>query len=195
MAWEEFERNGVKGITGDQPIDELAIALEEIAKDYEERFSRKPSVVELMWAIETVLGSNPTLYVSDPQGLRYGEIIVKRDCETESNYIDPMEYEASAGADPPGYLFVSRRSSRQQNQSELDVIKITKLELQKRNLVCEYEVMTPEISDKMAQTLIVKVLLEEFYDHYFQDKADKIDFINVSSHAYQTVSYAFKRSI
>jgi hypothetical protein len=25
MAWEEFERAGVKGITGDQPIDELAL--------------------------------------------------------------------------------------------------------------------------------------------------------------------------
>lgn len=68
MAWEEFERNGVKGITGDQPIDELAIALAEIAKDYEERFSRKPTIIEIMRAMETVLGSNPTRYVSEERG-------------------------------------------------------------------------------------------------------------------------------
>ncbi len=46
MAWEEFERNGVKGITGNRPIDELAIALTEIARDYEDRFSRKPTSSE-----------------------------------------------------------------------------------------------------------------------------------------------------
>jgi hypothetical protein len=190
MAWEEFERNGVKGITGDQPIDEFAIALEEIAKDYQERFFRKPTIAELMWAMETVLGSNPTRYVSDSEGLKYGEIIVNRDYEAERIHVDPTEYEASAGVDPPGYLFVSRRGSTEQNQAEVDVIKITTLELRERNLVCEYEILTDDISDKMAQTLIVTVLLGDFYDRYFQDKADKINFINVKSHAHHTVEIA-----
>jgi hypothetical protein len=182
MAWEEFERNGVKGVTGDQPIDELALALNEIASHYEDRFSRKPTITELMWAMETVLGSNPTRYVSDPEGLTYGDIIVKRDYSPEDDYdyVDITEYEASAGADPPGYIFVSQRGSQKNNQTEVDVIKITKLDLRERNLQIEYEILTSDISVKMAQTLIQKVVLGEFYERYFDDKVNNINFINVN---------------
>lgn len=187
MAWEEFERNGVKGITGDQPIDELAIALAEIAKDYEERFSRKPTIIEIMRAMETVLGSNPTRYVSDPEGLKYGDIIVNRDYQTERNSVDPTQYEASAGEDPPGYIFVSRRGSRQKNLPLIDVIKITTLDLHERNLICEYEILTENISDQMAQTLILSVVLGEFYDYYYHDKADNIDFIRKTSKTLEKV--------
>jgi hypothetical protein len=70
MAWEEFKRNGVKGITGDQPIYELALALNEIASHYEDRFSRKPTITEIVVALETVLGSNPTRYVCEER--RFG---------------------------------------------------------------------------------------------------------------------------
>ena len=50
MAWEDFERNGVKGMSGDRPIDEFAFALQRITTAYEERFSRKPFVNELLYA-------------------------------------------------------------------------------------------------------------------------------------------------
>jgi hypothetical protein len=184
MAWEEFERNGVKGITGDQPIDELALALNEIASHYEDRFSRKPTITEILWAMETVLGSNPTRYVCDPEGLEYGDIIVNRDYSPKQDYeyVDVNEYEASAGADPPGYIFVSQRASQKNNQTEVDVIKITKLDLQERTLQIEYEILTPDISAKMAQTLISKVVLDEFYDGDFDSEADNINFINFKSH-------------
>ena len=78
MAWEEFERNGVKGISGDRPIDEFAFALQRITTVYEERFSRKPFVNELLYALETVVGTSPARYVSDPEGLSLGEIMVQR---------------------------------------------------------------------------------------------------------------------
>lgn len=184
MAWEEFERNGIKGVTGDQPIDELALALDEIASHYEDRFSRKPTVTELIVALETLLASNPTRYLSDPEGLKYGDIIVNRDySERDYNFVDVAEYEASAGADPPGYIFVSRRGSQKNNQTEVDVIKITKLELQKRNLICEYEILTSDISTQIAETLISNAVLGDLYDNEFNDKADKINFINLKSYS------------
>jgi hypothetical protein len=40
MAWEEFERNKISGISGDKPIDELALALNKISAAYQDRFSR-----------------------------------------------------------------------------------------------------------------------------------------------------------
>lgn len=87
------------------------------------------------------------------------------------------KYEASAGADPPGYIFVSLRGSQTNNQAEVDVIKITKLDLDGRNLICEYDILTSDISAIMAQTLILTVVLSDFYDDYFDDKADNVNFI------------------
>lgn len=102
--------------------------------------------------------------------------------ERDYDFVDVTEYEASAGADPPGYIFVSRRGSQKNNQTEVDVIKITKLELQELNLICEYEILTSDISIKMAETLIYKAVLDDLYDNEFNDKAHKINFINLKSY-------------
>jgi hypothetical protein len=79
MVWYEFERNNVKGITGDKPMDEFASALARIVSSYEERGARKPTTAELLYALENVLGAMPEKYVSDPMGLRFATLTVQRD--------------------------------------------------------------------------------------------------------------------
>lgn len=69
----------------------------------------------------------------------------------------------------------------------MDVIKITTLDLRHRNLVCEYEILTEDISDQMAQTLILNVVLGDFYDYYFHSEADNIDFIRKMSKTLEKV--------
>jgi hypothetical protein len=79
MDWYEFERNNVKGITGDTPMDEFALALARIVRSYEERGARKPTAAELLYALENVLGATPEKYVSDPVGLRFATLTIQRD--------------------------------------------------------------------------------------------------------------------
>ena len=78
MAWDDFEKNGVTGITGDKPVDEMALAIERITAAYEDRFDRKPTTTELIYTFETVVTSNASQYVSDPNGLMLGSIAIKR---------------------------------------------------------------------------------------------------------------------
>jgi hypothetical protein len=190
MAWEEFERNGLTGISGDRPIDEMALALKKIVTAYEDRFSRRPTVIEILYALETVLTTHPTRYVSDAEGLKFGEIIVNRNYEKGRDYVDKTQYEAVyTEATVPGYYVVLRRNSDGQNQAKTEVIKIPTLELQDRTLICKYELLTDDITDQMAESLIVSVLLDEFCDRYYQDKADRIEFINVKSQARWTSPY------
>jgi len=185
MAWEDFERNGVKGISGDRPIDEFAFALERITSAYEERYSRKPFVSELLYALETVVGTTPTRYVSDPEGLRLGEIVVERDYELDD--VDKTEYEAVyTEATWPGYHVVLQRGLNGQSQAEVEVIKVPTLELRERTLVCEYNILTDDINEQMARSLIVSVLLEDYCDGYYKDKADEIEFIKVKSNGQRT---------
>ena len=79
MVWYEFERNNIKGITGDTPMDEFASALARIVSSYEERGARKPTTAELLYALENVLGAMPEKYVSDPMGLRFATLTIQRD--------------------------------------------------------------------------------------------------------------------
>ena len=184
MAWEDFERNGVKGMSGDRPIDEFAFALQRITTAYEERFSRKPFVNELLYALETVVGTSPTRYVSDPEGLSLGEIMVQRDYEDDD---DQTEYEAVyTEATWPGYHVVLQRGLNRHSQAEVEVIKIPTLELRERTLVCEYNILTDDISEQRAHSLITNVLLDDYCDGYYQDKADKIQFIKVKSNGQGT---------
>jgi len=190
MAWEEFERNGVKGITGDAPIDEFALALKRIATKYEDRFSRKPTVIELLSALETVIGTHPERYVSDVEGLRFGEITVNRDYERDSNYVDTTQYEGVyIEKTLPGYYAVLQKDSDSKKRPRLEVIKIPTLEVQDRILVCEYEILTNDITEKVAESLIMSVLLGDYLEHFYKDKVDKIEFVNVQANKHKTIAY------
>jgi len=70
VAWEQFDRRGRKGMSGDKPIDEMSLALRRIAVAYEERYERKPSLDEIMHALDVVLRSSPADYVCDPESLK-----------------------------------------------------------------------------------------------------------------------------
>jgi len=79
MAWDDYERNGITVVSGDIPIDEMALALAKIVSVYDDHFDRKPHSEELIHAFETVLCSNHKKYVSDIEGLEDATIIIKRE--------------------------------------------------------------------------------------------------------------------
>ena len=190
MAWEEFERNGTIGISGDDPVDEMMLALKRISTAYEDRFSRKPTVNEVLYALETVLTTHPTRYVSDT-GLKLGKVMIKpNDHGSGLDNIDITQYEGVyTEVTMPGYHVILQRSSNSHNLPETEVIKIPVLELQKETLICKYEILNSDISEAMAQSLIKHVLLDEFYDNYYKNQANVIDFINLKLNTHHQIVY------
>ncbi|BDA74004.1 hypothetical protein CAL7716_081700 [Calothrix sp. PCC 7716] len=191
MAWEEFERNGTTGLSGDEPVDEMMLALKRISTAYEDRFSRKPTVSEVLYALETVLTTHPTRYVSDIEGLKLGEIMIKPNDHGEKlDDIDTTQYEGVyTEATMPGYYVILQRSPNGYNLPKTEVIKIPVLELEKNTLICKYEILKHDITEEMAQLLIKHVLLDEYCDNYYKGQADKIDFINLKVNNYHQVVY------
>lgn len=190
MAWEDFEKDGIKGFTGDKPFDEFAIALAKIATAYEERFDRKPIMMELMYALERILQSNAKNYISDPENFKLFNVTNHNNFMTTLNEINPIEYEGAFADRPdPGYHVIYRKAVNNKNQPEVDVIKIPVLDVQNRTLVCKYEILANEITDEQARNLVLSVILEEFADNYYKDVADEIEFINTKSGFNTKVSY------
>ncbi len=190
MAWEEFERNGTTGISGDDPVDEMMLALKRISTVYEDRFSRKPTVNEVLYALETVLTTHPTRYVSDT-GLKLGEVIIKPNDQGEGlDNIDITQYEGVyTEVTMPGYHVILQRSSNGHKLSQTEVIKIPVLELQKETLICKYEILKDDITEAMAQSLIKHILLDEYCDNYYKNQANLIDFINLKSNTHHQIVY------
>ena len=65
MAWEEFQRGPVLGVTGDEPFDEMGGAIERIQRAYRERFGRNPYFAELLYALQATVEADPPAYVAD----------------------------------------------------------------------------------------------------------------------------------
>ena len=188
MAWEEFEQNNVKGMTGDKPVGEFALALARIARAYEDRFSRKPTTAELLRAMENVLGAAPEKYVSDPAGLRFATFTVQRDLEKERDYVDTSQYEGVyTDRTIPGYYIVLRRGKSKKD--EVTVIKIPRLDVSGRTLICEYEILDESITDKMTEELIEQTVLKEYLEDDYRDQSDEILFHNLKTGYQQRKPY------
>lgn len=65
-------------MTGDKPLDEVALALTKIARAYQDHFDRSPFIAEILYALEMVIGADPTHYLADPEGLDSATFTVSR---------------------------------------------------------------------------------------------------------------------
>lgn len=78
MAWEETKRQGQVIMTGDKPIDAMALALQKITQSYIERFDRKPALAEILYALELVIMAAPSSYLSEPEAIGAQNIFVEK---------------------------------------------------------------------------------------------------------------------
>jgi len=180
MAWYEIEHDKVKGMSGDDPIDEIALALERIVRAYEKQFSRKPTIAELLYAFENVISARPEKYVSDTVGLRFAEFTVRREPEKERNYVDTSQYEgAYTDRTDPGYYEVLRHG-KSAEQEEV-VIKLPEMDVDGRTLICDYEIVDDSLTDEMAVTLIESSIIKGFLLDSYRDEADEILYRNLKT--------------
>lgn len=79
MAWDQSEFCGQSIIIGDKVIDEFSLALTKISVEYIDRYCRKPTVAEIMYAFKVVMLSNSNDYFSDPINLTNAHISLKKE--------------------------------------------------------------------------------------------------------------------
>jgi hypothetical protein len=77
MGWWIIKQTGQELIQGDEPYDILMDALEQLAREYEEEWDRKPTLAELVCALETVLATGVDKYVLDGDEVEIAKLAVK----------------------------------------------------------------------------------------------------------------------
>ena len=60
MAWDDFETDDGQGWTGDKPIDKFSSCLSRIAQAYQDRFGRKPRLIEVLHALGQLIDADPS---------------------------------------------------------------------------------------------------------------------------------------
>lgn len=176
MAWDDFERNGQILMTGDDPIDEFALALRRIVEAYERQFSRHPYVDEILLSLAQTIGANPDRFVEDPAGMEDARFECIRPDAKPRQRIDFTAYEAYYTDEPePGYYGIERRGVKTK------VIRVPRLDIIDRRLELDYEILDPTLDDDAAIRLIRRSLLREFADDDYADDADEIVFRNLAS--------------
>lgn len=189
MAWDEFTRDGVKGYTGDAPIDAFAVALADIAASYEDQFKRKPTVVELLRALTTVLRASPERFVSDPAGVDFDSLSVKRDAAARQQVVlDFSQWEAGySDRENPGYYVVWKKKN-----PDLDLLRIEDFGKPAETLKCDFTVLTtePDLTDEVAQALIIQTVLRTFTQNYYSKACTTLVFTNRKTGRSWTVAFA-----
>lgn len=176
MAWDDIKFGGQQGFSGDKPFDAVAQALKKIASQYEDQFSRKPHLIEILHAIARVLRSSPGSYLCDEGLVKALNLELALPALPPSSAVDPADYEGAFVDKPaPGYQVVQAKSRK--GVPDKDVIKVTRLVVEDRKLRCEYRILDPGINPQNAEMLIRKVLLEEFCKGFYNSKADSIEFV------------------
>jgi len=163
MAWDPIPGGGY---SGDVPMDVFATALTRIARAYLDRFGRRPTRHELLYAFDIVLLADPSRYVEDSAAPEPNRSIPARPP------VLPDDFEAGEidEPDPDGPYFVRRKSTGE------DVLQC-RLELQQQLLRCEYRILDARLSHADARVLIVSTILEDLTNHYFAEMADHLQFI------------------
>ncbi len=188
MAWEEFDRDGAGGFTGDAPLDELAAALKAVARVYHERFGRKPTVAEVLFNLERLLGSTPERYISDPESMIGSRLSINRKEAQPMKPVDPARFEGVYAEGPPAEYQVVRRGADGEATDDV-VISVPTLDTRDRTLVCEYRRRATELDPHNAEHLIVQKLLRELLVDSYSEDADKIEFHDLDSGARHTSAY------
>lgn len=183
MAWDEFERDGKQLMSGDDPIEELGLALRRIASAYEDRFKRLPYVDELLLSLERTLGVNPERFVEDPAGIDGARLSCKRSTSKSRQRLDFTTYEGYyATKPPPAHYGIERKHDR-------EVITMPRFEVIERRLEIDYRILDDKLDDDSAIRLIKRAVLREFSDSYYADQADTLVFLNVVSGLRQEMAY------
>jgi hypothetical protein len=186
MAWDDYERNGVTLMSGDDPLDELSQALMRIGAAYQERFHRKPRVDEILLSLERVLGARAGRYVSDPEGMDTATLNVSRGPTTHQQPADPSLYIGGFGERPSPHHLIETRDSP---EAAREVVRIPTLEVAGRTLNIEYEVVGDDLTDDDVMSLVPELVLKEYSEDFYRPQADEIAFTNLHTGFKRTIPY------
>lgn len=155
MAWERIPDTEGE-FSGDEVWDVFAEALTKIARIYEGRFGRRPTVRELQRGLDFVLHGAPARFVVDLE---------------PSRRLAFDDFEAASG-DMEGDVepaFVSRRANGE------DVLRLW-LVRDGRTLLCRYEILDTDLSDQDARGLFVACYLKALTGDAYADDIDVVRF-------------------
>jgi hypothetical protein len=178
MGWHRFGDHE-QGITGDDPIDIMATAVDRIAAVYSERFGRPPMLAELLHALRVVLEPRSDELLFDPERL------ASHPPSAPLPAVAPLDLDAFEAAwgerpAPDGAYYVSERATGQ------DVLRCS-LRVEHRTLFADYEVLRPGLGSDDLDRLILHNLIRQLVRDEYADDVDQVSIAAVGSAANRTL--------
>jgi hypothetical protein len=165
MAWEEFQRGVVRGLSGDLPFDEMRSAVERIRRSYLERFGRNPYFAELLHALQATVEADPPAYVADDALPSLERLVESVGAETAFEHIDPGYYEGALDEETGDFLVFPRVTAPGIRMRDSAVLRGQVIEDGENSVLCRYTILSPSITAGMARSLIRQCVLQDLLDY------------------------------
>jgi hypothetical protein len=175
MAWEEFQRGAVRGVTGDEPFDEMRSAVERIRRSYFDRFGRNPYFAELLHVLQATVEADPPAYVTDDALPTLERLVESVGTNAKFEHIDPDNYEGAFDAENEDFLVFPRPAAPDSGTTRSPVLRgqVTEAE---DSISCRYAILSPSITDGMAKSLIRQCVLHDLLGYNLTDRGLAIQF-------------------
>src|SRR5262245_22646388 len=123
MAWDDITFCDVKGMSGDKPMDEMTHALKRIAGHYDERFSRLPTLAEILYLLDVISSSHPGRYIREEGQQAMTAAICKFLVSHHGGQgvtVDPLLFEGAFKDEPePGYYIIQKKATNREPEVEV----------------------------------------------------------------------------
>jgi hypothetical protein len=176
MAWEEFQRGPIRGITGDLPFDEMRSAAKRVRRAYLERFGRNPYFAEMLHALQAAVAADPSAYVAEGTLPTLERLVESVGAGHSFEHIDPANYEGALDEESDDFLVFPRVSPPGKRSRDSAVLRGSVTPTGDNGVLCRYTILSPSITDGMAKSLIRQCVLQDLMDYNIIDRSWSIRF-------------------
>jgi len=145
MAWDHYEVEQLKLISGDATFDTLRGALQKLRREYLERHGRPPYLAELVYTLCRLPDASQGL-VEDASLPLVKDVLSAFTSPTPTDHIDPGEYEAGFDEESEDVCIGLRPSG--------DTVVRATITRDEGVVNVSYSVLSPDLSDAAARCLI-----------------------------------------
>jgi hypothetical protein len=156
----------------------MRAAVNHINRAYLERFGRRAYLAELLYALTGVIVTDVPANVAD-NAVPRRESLLSCLANSPFDHIDPGDYEGVFDAESDDFLIIPTADTSGRPGRERAVVRGDVVPQTETNSLCRYQILSPSITDEMAQSLIRQCVLQDLMDYNLVDGGLAIQFEKV----------------
>lgn len=159
-------------MVGDKPMDRFYLCLKNLADDYADRFDRKPTVAEVLYAMNLSIQCHGDAFFSDPESVPNLLIAINNSSKKTIASYDGYEAAYVQTDDAEHYVVEGPNG---------DVVMFPRFDIEGDILYCDFKRIDPDLSAGDVKGLVFVTILGTYLRRSYVGKVNTVEFTDLDS--------------